>query len=386
MSIMMKKYVYLLTSCLLFSQAVQAGKYFDAFKDKNDNEAILFKKSGHKFNGALNHLLNHAKSHKIKQIYFDKNVSEDQKEEVIATLSKRLNVVDIGNGLLEDVNTYKHMTTYLNGKKSLGFVFKEDVALDLRVVDPKVQVKYLPLAHKMVEGMDQVQSLHFTLSNFDSALLDPLKETLLQNNGIKRVFFHEDSNDMRLTNIQKIMSGLLLIPGEKVYYFGFNSLSQLSTGFLDQALNGVTVPEIQIHSGRKAVVSLVGHYSSRYDMDTMQNYKAVCQSDKYHPIFKASYVDYLNEREQGNLLLKMLEGIPVKAQLEKIGEILNKEGQGYKALPLYLNEFINLRNILTEQEALQENNERYLSLENEKLSLIKAVLTHMGRDEVSKIK
>lgn len=377
---MMKKYVYLLTSCLLFSQAVQAGKYFDSFKDENGNQAILFKKSGHKFNGALNHVLNHVKSHKIQQIYFHQNVSEDQKEEVIALLSKRLNVVDIGNGLLEDADTYKVMTNYLNEKKSLGLVFKEVVGLDLRKVDPKIQAKYLPLAHKIVEGMDKVKSLYFTLSDFNRELLDPLKMTLVHNPGINRIFFDEDSQNILFTNIKKIMPELLFMPGEKVYYFGLNSLSQLSTGFLDHALNGVKVPELQKYSGKKAVVSLVSHYiGDRYDTSKMQNYKEVCQSDKYHSIFKASYVDYVNEREQGTLLLEMLNGgIPIETQLDKIDEVLRKD----KALPLYFNEFKEIQSILTTQ--LSGNNDQ--ALEKKKLVLINAVLTRMGRDEISKNK
>lgn len=74
----MKKSVYFLTSVLLFSHSLQAGKYFNVSEDERGDKTVYFKKSGKQFKTAVDHLLMVA-TPQIHRITFHENVSREQR-------------------------------------------------------------------------------------------------------------------------------------------------------------------------------------------------------------------------------------------------------------------------------------------------------------------
>jgi hypothetical protein len=84
------------------------------------------------------------------------------------TLDNEADVVELYDGLLEKKTDYTVEVSRLNNTKTVGKVFNDDKGLDLENIDQRTISKYLPLVHKIIEGMDQVETLHVHLSDFNS--------------------------------------------------------------------------------------------------------------------------------------------------------------------------------------------------------------------------
>jgi hypothetical protein len=117
----------------------------------------------------------------------------------------------------------------------------------------------------------------------------------------------------------------------------------------------------------------------------MQNYLAICQSPSYSPVFKLSFPDYVNEREQRSLLIPMItDNLSLEMQLQNMEEILRKEGTSFKSYPLYTEDFVQIQKLLTEQVGLlQENNQHaYQELQTNKEQYIGNILERMWRNRL----
>lgn len=246
--------------------------------------------------------------------------------------------------------------------------------MNLRHAPREIKTKYLSAAHKIVKGMEEVASLHFSLSNFDRETGKALKVALRNNPGICNVFFYDRSSQMPLT---EIISELIHTPSQIVYYVDIRALSQLSVDLLDSSPLGQD-PKIIRSKGSKTIIPLPSDYVGTRD-SKVKNYKAICQSP-YASLFKVSYVDFVNEKEQKALLVKILEEEnSIELQLENMKEILQKEEGKYKALPLYFEDLMAIDKILKEQLLLENGDQTYYAhLEEEKKERIKAVLDRMG--------
>lgn len=372
---MLKKSLYLFSISLFLSSSLQAGKHFDSYTDDKGSPAIFFKKSGRGFKSALSEVLNYGMSHDIRQVHFHESVSEQQKQEVIETLSKRLNLIEIEDGLLEDSTIYKNMASCLNASKREGFIVKGQTSLDLRFMDSKVLNKALPAAKKMVEEWDKVEALHFSLGSFsDLEMFDVLKLALLPHPSINVIYFHSiglDENS-EASNTQSLICDLIYNPRKINFIFNISALSAFSTDLLDKSF-GSTFEILPKLVGQKTVMPFANEYiGSKYSSESLENYKNVCI--KYSSIFKASYVDMANEKEQESLLREMLVTNLLKKQLEKINEVIRKES--FKHLAIY--SFEKIKDTIQKQNTFEPTSTQYLALEQEKQLLINSSLRRMN--------
>lgn len=235
-------------------------------------------------------------------------------------------------------------------------VFTNVEDLDLKYL-PKQEFNYLPFFHKIVEGMGNVKSLHFSLWDIQKKMIKPLSIMLLQNPNIEYVFFEGTGRYISEYNSIDALADLLFIPKEMTYHFDARFLSSLSVDALNTQLEVVSIDSIQKCSP-KTIVPLVSDYLGNSRNDWRQrSYNAVCESPIYSKIFKASWVDMVNEREQKRHLEKMLKSTNLHTQREEMDAALKKETLGYKALSIYGRKFTEINKILNQQLALVKQGE-----------------------------
>jgi hypothetical protein len=378
----MKKSIYLLTTCLFFSPALHAGKYFDSYIDENGHQAIYIKKSGHRFPAALNSVRNHLKFHSIQQVYFHDNLSEQQRREVIRMLEKEKNGVEHGNSFLEDTPAHQATAESLNVQVMEGPVFQKDMGLNLRDIDKGILKQSLPFLHQMVEGMDKVETLHVHQSGFiDPDMLPALQKALALPN-IQRVYFHGESDlSERITpavtqQIHNFMRELLLMGKAIIFHFPLYVLKTLSPDVLDEMCSDSPIRELQAQYPK--VIMPHSCPGSLYGGLAMKDYKKLCES-QYSPFFKATFSAFQNERIQSMSLGKILTENVLEAQLEHIDDVLSKETQSHKSLRIYKNALDEIKDNINKQIMIsKKDNQEYLTLENKKRELVQFVLHRMG--------
>lgn len=359
----MKKSIYLLTSCFILCQSAQAMETpdFDMFEDEDGFKSVQFKKTGGEFNPNMESFMQDPASGNIQQIYFDEGISYEDQVKVFDDLCNRLNLVHVGNanteGFLENATTNHNMVYYINHiKKNPSRVFQNCIDLDLSNLS-KPQFSYLPFFHNIVEGMDKVESLHFSLRDIQKNTIKPLSMMLLQNPKIEHVFFEGEGRYISEYNSIDALADLLFIPKKMTYYFDVKFLSSLPIDALNRQLKGISIEGMQKCSP-KTVVPLVHQYlgDSRNNWG-QRYYNAVCESPVYSKTFKISWVDLVNENEQKRHLEKMLKSTNLHTQREEMDAILKKETLGYKALSIYGRKFTEINKILNQQLALVKQGE-----------------------------
>jgi hypothetical protein len=212
--------------------------------------------------------------------------------------------------------------------------------------------------------MEDVASLQ--LKTINSEVLEPLKLALSHNPEIKRVYF-KGTNDPSF--VTQTISELLSIPRRMIYFFPFKDLSRLSAENLEFIFSKLNLEGVQRDGQPKAVLPLDPY------IDSYGPYKGVCEG-KYSPLFKSSYVAYVNEREQRELLLKIFSNDLTK-QFTDIAEILKKEQSPYKNFSTYLERFSEIQEILQKQCGEVKESDKYKELEEKKKEIVESILNRM---------
>ncbi|MBA3813389.1 MAG: hypothetical protein H0X26_02680 [Alphaproteobacteria bacterium] len=403
----MKKYIYLMTSCFIFFQSAQAMEFFE---DEDGFPAVLFKKTGDEFELDVEKFVQDPASQKINQIYFDDGISDDAQDKVFNEVCTKLNLVKV-EGVLKSPNYHflEKAEAYARASEQLKYAhipmprdprapFHSEYDRSSDVLDlstcPKERLKYLPFFHNMVDGIDQVTGLQFSLYTLTPEkmkfLVKPLSMALLQNEGIQVLSFSDNESGFdqtfkisRSIKIKDMIADLILIPKRMVYIFDNDTLSELSVDDLDSALKGISLDNIKKHCP-KFVVPQFSNYARKKLIS--QQYMKVCKS-KYNFIFKTCAEDRGSEMKQTEHLLTMLgykESKNLQSQGEEMELILRTEAKKYS--PLYLKEFSKISEVLKDQLDLEKNlknvnffesRSEYRKLEEQKIKLINEMIERL---------
>lgn len=372
--------VYLATACFFLATSAHAGRYFNVSQDSNNSRTVHFKKSGKKFNTALNELAHFSKGHKIHRVTFEENVSEKQKETVFQMLNIYGDLLHLGDGALVTKDEYRNAKIYLTSKKTAGRTYQSHQELDLQFITHSMAIKFLPFANQVVEDMNKITCLHFSLADMNNDLLKALTSLLHDNQTVKHVFFQGEGRGRgNQVTLFQVLPDLLYVPGDRNYYFSYKLLRELSSEFLEK--EGLNAEWVHTYSGKKAVMPLISDYVTYWDSNNP--YRIICTSPIYSPLFKASYTNYVNEKEQTNCLMEMLQEVCTLAtQHKNIQTILRKEEQPYKPFPMYKDGFVEIQKLLIAQsDIVKKGNENfkddYENFEAQKRERIQEILKHM---------
>lgn len=381
----MKKIIYLMSGCFFMCQSAQAmeNPAFELFEDDEGFKAVYISKVGDEFNSQKEDFLKNPDSAKVQQIYFSEEVPHEEQVTIFDNLCNALNLVHVGNshteGFLENASTNNTMVEFLKlNKPQPSRTFRDRTTLKLENLTTQ-EMNYLPFLSEIVGDVKNVHSIHLTLSDLKPQMIKPLSLLLSQADNIQSICFEERFFSKGDSNIKNILPELLLMPKKLVYHFEIDSLAQVSTDFLNSQLDNVPLAKLQ-EAHPKKVVSLVGNYvgNSRNNFK-MKAYNQVCESNKYHSIFKASYVDYVNEYEQKRHLQEMLKlgnSNDLNGQKKEMDNILRKEDSSYKALSIYKNKFMKIKRTLDKQDGTADARQQYL--EDKKIRLINEMIDRLG--------
>ncbi|MBA3813957.1 MAG: hypothetical protein H0X26_05650 [Alphaproteobacteria bacterium] len=409
----MKKYIYLLTSCFVLCQSAQAMEIptFERFEDEDGFQAVCFKKTEDEFNPDIEKFVREPASRNIQKIYFEEGISYEDQKKVYDTVGKKLKLYQLGN-----TNTYSFLVNYREkeadisrlkqinvengGNVDIYFYSSDKVNLNLRNLR-KSDLKYLPFFRKIVNGMNNVESVHFgDIQQKDAKLLSLM---ITRNPKIQNVTFTGISDPYS----HEVIIDLLMIP-KKINFKSINYyFANFSVDYLDAESKKYSLETIQNHFPKTVYFSLLP--GERVFEARCYN---VCKHPVYGEIFKASYPNNKKGEQQRELLLKVLnlqdgnplrhtafQGIPdglsckmfqmdtwEERQDKLIDYILCLDRMDERALPIYYQEFLNISKILGEQIKLtktKQNNEvsvdlEYDQLEQKKIDLIKEMVDRLS--------